>query len=278
MQVVSLAFNLPGPAAARRLQELGARVTKVEPPTGDPMKIFSLDWYHAMTDGQEIITLNLKDPPDRAALNDYLAAADLLLTSSRLRALRGLGLGWEDLHARFPRMCHVAIVGYPDPRQDEPGHDLTYQAEIGLVQPPTMPNTLIADLHGAERAVSAALALLLAREQGEGAGYAEVALSDAAEVFAAPLRYGATREGGVLGGGMDGYRLYEAKDGWVALAALEPVFIMRVQEQLGDEPVSVATIGAFLGAMTVAEIEAWGREHDIPVCGVNEQYAGAASP
>jgi len=277
MQVVSLAFNLPGPAAARRLQELGARVTKVEPPSGDPMQMFSMDWYREMTDGQEIITLNLKDPPDRAELDTRLATADLLLTSSRLRALRGLGLGWDDLHAKFPRLCHVAIVGYPDPRQDVPGHDLTYQAEIGLLQPPNMPNTLVADLHGAERAASAALALLLAREQGLGAGYAEVALSDAAEVFAAPLKYGATREGGVLGGGIDGYRLYEASDGWVALAALEPVFMIRVQEQLGDEPASVATIQAFFSGKTVAEIEAWGHEHDIPVCGVNEQYAGAAN-
>lgn len=276
MHVVSLAINLPGPAAARRLQAFGAQVTKVEPPSGDPMTIFSMDWYRAMTDGQEIVTLNLKDPVERAKLDDLLAEADLLLTANRLRALQGLGLGWEALHARHPRLCHVAIVGYPDPRQDEPGHDLTYQAEIGLVQPPAMPMTLLADLHGAERAVSTALALLLKREHSGTAGYAEVALSDAAEVFTAPLHYGATMPGGVLGGGVDGYRLYEAKDGWVALAALEPVFMMRLQALLDPDPASVASIGALLGAMTVAEIEAWGRTHDIPVCGVNEKYIQAA--
>ena len=250
------------------------RVTKVEPPTGDPMQLFSMDWYRAMTAGQEVVTLNLKDPVDRAKLDDSLAEADLLLTSSRLRALRGLKLGWAELHAKFPRLCQVAIVGYPDPRQDVPGHDLTYQAEIGLIQPPQMPMTLLADLHGAEQAASTALALLLRREQTGKAGYAEVALSDAAEVFAAPLKYGATRQGGVLGGGVDGYRIYAASDGWVALAALEPSFMMRVQAQLDPIPANAETIAAFLGSKTIAEIEAWGHEHDIPVCGVNEAYLG----
>ena len=276
MRVLSLAINLPGPAAARRLQDLGMEVTKVEPPAGDPMRMFSMDWYRAMTDGQEILTLNLKDTVDRAKLDEHLEEADLLLTSSRLRALKALGLGWEALHAKYPRLCHVAIVGYPDPRQDEPGHDLTYQAEIGLVQPPDMPMTLLADLHGAERAASTALALLLQREQDGEGRYAEVALSDAAAVFAAPLEHGATMPGGVLGGGVDGYRLYEARDGWVALAALEPVFIKRVQEQLDPEPVSVGTIAAFFAPLTIAEIEEWGRRHDIPVCGVNEQYIRTA--
>lgn len=273
LRVVSLAINLPGPAAARRLQDLGAQVVKIEPPSGDPMRVFSEAWYSATCAGQEVVTLDLKDPAQRPRLDEYLAAADILITSTRLRAVRTLGLGWDTLHAQFPRLSHVAIVGYPHPRQDEPGHDLTYQAEIGLIQPPRMPMTLLADLHGAEQAVSAALALVLAREQNGGAGgYAEVALSDAAEVFAAPLRYGATRPGGVLGGGVDGYRMYRAADGWIALAALEPVFLMRVEAALAPAQLNAETLAAYFSDKTVGAIEAWGREYDIPVCAVNETY------
>ena len=82
-----------------------------------------------------------------------------------------------------------------------------------------MPRTLLADLAGAERAVSATLALLLDRERGSGAGYAEIALSEAAAFFAEPLRYGITKPGAHLGGGFPGYGLYEAREGWVAIAA-----------------------------------------------------------
>ena len=93
----------------------------------------------------------------------------------------------------------VAIIGYLTPRGDAPGHDLTYLAEFGLLSAPDMPRTLLADLAGAERAVSTTLALLLNRQK-QGAGYAEVALSEAAAFFAEPLRYGITKPGAELGG------------------------------------------------------------------------------
>jgi alpha-methylacyl-CoA racemase len=91
---------------------------------------------------------------------------------------------------------------------------------------------LVADLAGAERAVSAALLLLFTRERGRGAGYAQVALSEAAQSFAEPLRQGLTAPGGVLGGGFPGYRTYRARDGYVALAALEPHFWERLLQEL----------------------------------------------
>ena len=72
-------------------------------------------------------------------------------------------------------------------------------------------------LRPGELATTAAVALLFARERGEEAGYAEVALADAAAAFAAPLRHGATVQGGPLGGGLPQYGLYPSRtsrDGW----------------------------------------------------------------
>ncbi len=145
LSVLSLAVNVPGPVAAALLRDLGARVTKVEPPGGDPLAGVSPGWYADLVRGMEVLRLDLKQAEQRRALEPRLAAADLLLTATRPAALDRLGLGWDAIHARHPRLSVVAIVGYPAPRQDVAGHDLTYQAEQGLVSPPAMPRTLISD-------------------------------------------------------------------------------------------------------------------------------------
>jgi alpha-methylacyl-CoA racemase len=263
MQVVNLAVNLPGPAAAKRLAQMGADVVKVEPPAGDPMEIYNPAWYRDMAAGQLEIRLDLKDGVGRAALERLLSESDLLITATRPAALERLGLGWDALHEKYPRLCQVAIVGYPRPRHNEAGHDLTYQASLGLVNPPHMPRTLLADMAGAEQTVQAALALLLGRERGQGSGYIEVALSEAAAAMAEPLRYGCTCSGALLGGGIPEYNLYQASDGWVALAALEPHFKQRTENVLGVN--STEEYRNAFAAKSASEWQEWGQALDIPV-------------
>jgi alpha-methylacyl-CoA racemase len=265
VRAVSLAVNVPGPTTAARLVALGATVIKVEPPAGDPLAAAHPAWYDELRAGQQVVTLDLKQVADRVRLDELLEPADLLLTSSRPGALARLGLAWAELHARFHRLCQVAIVGHPAPYQDRPGHDLTYAGAHGLVVPPDLPQTLVADLGGAELATTAAVALLLARERGEEAAYAEVALADAASAFAAPRRPGATAPGGSLGGGSPSYALYPTQEGWLAVAALEPHFERRLAEELGlDELTHEALTGAFR-ARTAEQWEAWARERDLPL-------------
>lgn len=266
VRVVSLAPNLPGPAAAMHFVRLGAQVTKVEPPSGDFMAHASPEYYAELTAGQQIVSLDLKSDEGRAELDAMLSGADVLLTSSRPSALAGLGLGWERLHATFPQLVQVAIVGHPGDEADLAGHDLTYQAAFGTLDPPKMPRVLVADLGGAERAVSAGLSALVARERtGEGA-YCEVALSDVAYDFAAPLRHGLTAPGAVLGGGLPQYNVYPSADGWVAVAALEPHFWARLREALGIE--DAGALSEVLCTRTSAEWQEWARERDIPLAAV----------
>ena len=180
-----------------------------------------------------------------------------------------LGLGWPQLHLRHPRLCQVAIVGQRAPKDNLPGHDLCYQASVGLVAPPQMPNTLIADLAGAERAVSAALALLLERERNGAGGYLQVALEEAAEAFIPPLRYGFTVPGGLLGGGLPGYNVYRAREGWIAVGALEPHFLSRLLRALQlDTADREAFQSAFL-ERTAEEWERWALQHDLPIVAVH---------
>ncbi|QIA28149.1 CoA transferase [Thermaerobacter sp. PB12/4term] len=234
-RVVNLAVNVPGPVAAARLQALGATVCKVEPPGGDPLATAAPAWYRSLTAGQEVRRLDLKSAAGREELYRLLAGADLLLTAQRPSALTRLGLSPAELGRRFPHLAHVAIVGYPAPRQEEPGHDLTYLAEAGLLDPPALPRTLLADLAGAERAVAAALALLLARQRGLPLHPVEVSLAEAASALAEPLRHGLTAPGGLLGGGLPFYRCYPAREGWVAVAALEPHFAQRLLAELLED-------------------------------------------
>lgn len=270
LKVINLAVNLPGPAAGRRLQKLGAQVVKIEPPSGDPLFHFMPDWYADMAQGQEIITLDLKDSDQRRRLDQLLAEADLLITATRPAALKRLELGWDELHLKFPNLCQVAIVGYPPPKDNEPGHDLTYQATIGLLDPPHMPRALIADMAGAEIAVSEALALLLAKERAGGAGYAMVALSEAAAYMSEPLQVGFTASGGVVGGGLAEYNLYEATDGWIAVAALEPHFKVALEKALGIKPKGPQDLRPIFAKKSALEWENWAVERNLPIVAVKQ--------
>ena len=263
MKVINLAVNLPGPAAAKRLLQLGAEVVKVEPPGGDPMAHYNRQWYLDMAAGQTVVTLDLKSAEGRAALFDLLATADLLISATRPSAMARLGLEPAALQQYFPRLCQVSIVGYPVPRENEAGHDLTYQASMGLIDPPHMPRSLLSDMAGAERTVSTALALLLNRERrGEG-GYDTVPLSEAVTLLAEPLHYGSTKPGATLGGGIPEYNIYRTSDGWVAVAALEPHFKERLEQGLGiATPEEYRT--AFAGR-SCAYWQGWGQTQDVPI-------------
>lgn len=274
--VVNLAVNVPGPAAAARLRALGACVTKVEPPDGDPLEYGAPDWYQHMKEGAKLVRLNLKDPVQRTQLDELLGTADLLLTSHRPASLQRLGLGWEALHAAFPRLCHVTVVGYPPPRENLPGHDINYQAELGFVVPPHLPRALVPDMAGAEQAISASLALLLARERGLGAGYQLVSLFGAGAEFAASLRWGLTTPGAFLGGALPNYAVYKAKEGHVAVAVLESHFLKQFHKALGEAPESTADYERLFLTRSAQEWHAWAAERELPITAVHEGARGYA--
>lgn len=269
VRVVTTALNLPGPAACARLRELGASVAKVEPPSGDPMQAYSGDWYRRLHEGVAVHRLDLKGDAGRRAMDGLLAGADILVTAQRPSALRRLGLDGESLGQAHPRLCHVAIGGHPPPDDEVAGHDLTYLAAHGLVRPPALPPTLFADMAGAERAVSTALAMLVERANTGRGGSRTVPLEEAARALAAPLREGLTRPGALLGGGLPGYNLYAAKDGWIAVAALEPHFAQRLADAFQLASLSVEALKERFARESVAHWVGWARSRDLPIAAVN---------
>lgn len=268
VRVVSLAGTLPGPVAARRLTREGAHVTRVEGPGGDILRTVAPALVDDLVRGQETVQLNLKDTADQARLAELLDDAHVLLTSSRPSALARLGLTRDSVAQRWPRLAWVAIVGATGDRVEEAGHDLTYQAEAGLLGGGTeLPRVLLADLSCAERVVTETVLSLREVELHNTGGYAEVGLIESARDLGEPLRHGLTAPGGILGGGNPAYNVYQARSGRVALAALEPHFWARTRELLGVEGAHDELAEVFR-QRDAQEWEAWGIEHDVPVVAV----------
>ncbi|RYF38597.1 MAG: CoA transferase [Comamonadaceae bacterium] len=282
VRVLSLALNLPGPAALMRCQQMGATCRKLEPPSGDPMGHYNPAAYAQLHEGVKVAKADLKTPEGQKVLHVELAKADVLLTSFRPAALPALGLEWKDLHTRYPSLCQVAIVGAPGERANEPGHDLTYLADNGLVPGLELPATLYADMAGSLMASEAVLkAALHQSERYAGSGddhpvgqFFEVALSGAAAYIGLPRAWGLTQPQGAVGGAHAGYRVYPCQDGRVAVAALEPHFAAALCAAAGVAasdmkamfaPATREAIGAFFASQTRAQLDRLAREKDIPL-------------
>ena len=283
VRVLSLSLNLPGPAALMRCRQMGATCVKLEPPppagapagaSGDPMGLYNPPAYKELHQGVRVMVADLKTEKGQKALHRELAKADVLLTSFRPSALRKLGLEWKALRKLYPTLSQVAIVGAPGARGEEPGHDLTYLAEHGLVTGLDLPPTLYADMGGSLIASEAVLkAVLLQLKSGKGC-HLEVALSEAAAYLALPRHWGLTQSGAAVGGGHAGYRVYPCKDGRVAVAALEPHFAKSLCAAAGIPYANVLSmlspgthqaLAAYLLGMTRDALDQLAVEHDIPL-------------
>ncbi len=280
VKVLSLALNLPGPAALSRLRTLGAQCVKIEPPaatpagSADPMKSYAPAAYEALHDGIRIVVADLKTDKGRRKLAQELARTDVLLTSFRPAALKKLGLDWKTLHQQYPALSMVSIVGWPGARADIPGHDLTYMAELDLVNGLELPPTLFADMGGALMASEAVLQALLQRHQRGRGSQCEVALSEAAAWLALPRHWGLTQASGAVGGAHAGYRVYACRDGRVAVAALEPHFAAALCDAAGITlrsaqdllaPATRAALADWFVRQTRAGLDALALGRDLPL-------------
>jgi alpha-methylacyl-CoA racemase len=264
VRIVSMALNVPGPVAIARLVAEGARAIKIEPPWGDPLEGLCKTWYDDLHRGITVERIDLKGSEGATRARSLLADNDVFFASHRPSALARLGLDAASLRVAFPSLRHINIVGDRS-NPEEPGHDLTYQARAGLLGALSgvegrnaLPRTLVADMVGAERAHAAVKDAM----SHPGASRI-VGLYDALRDLAAPLRHGLTAAGGHLGGGNPAYGVYAAREGTVAVAALEPHFRSRLYESLGladgDDPSGV------FATKTALEWEQWAAARDLPL-------------
>jgi crotonobetainyl-CoA:carnitine CoA-transferase CaiB-like acyl-CoA transferase len=143
--VVDLCQFLSGPYATLRLQDLGARVIKIErPDAGDLSRRLYLSdteiggdstLFHAINRSKESLALDLKNPADLAALKKLLARTDVMLQNFRPGVIERLGLDYEAVKAINPRLVYASITGYGSdgPWVQRPGQDLLAQARSGVM-------------------------------------------------------------------------------------------------------------------------------------------------
>jgi crotonobetainyl-CoA:carnitine CoA-transferase CaiB-like acyl-CoA transferase len=289
IRVLSVALNLPGPAAVMRLADMGASCTKLEPlppkgspkgSTSDPMGMYAPHAYAQLHAGVKVLQADLKSEKGQAKLHGLLAKSDVLITSFRPSALKKLGLDWDSLRAQFPSLIMVSVVGSKGAAAEIPGHDLTYLAAHGLVNGLNLPATLFADMAGSSLAVEAVLKALWqrarpGRSHGKGV-FHEVALKDAAAYLALPRHWGLTLPRGSVGGAHAGYAVYACIKGRVAVAALEPHFAARLAEAAGIKaakqgknlmllPSTRVKLSEFFAGLTRKQIDALATAHDLPL-------------
>ena len=250
VRIIDLSQVAAGPYATSLLGDFGADVIKVEPVEGEPFrKVDDLygpsdsGYFFGINRSKRAIALDLKSEQGREVLEHLLGEADVLMVSMRPAALARLGIGYEAMHVRFPRLvyCMVTAFGEDGPRAAQPGMDILVQAVGGLMgttgepgRPPVKVGPPVTDFATAYLACFGVLAALRVRDRSGVGQKVSVSLLDTAVSMLAnfvtpylkslvPVR--------PAGGGhpqMVPYQAFATLDGWIIIACLTEQFWARM--------------------------------------------------
>ena len=190
LRVVDCASFVAAPGAATLLGDFGADVIKLEPPEGDAYRYSYLapgqpvpthnHFWMIGSRGKRSLALDLKAPEGIAVLERLLATTDVFITNFPLPVRRRLGIGYEDLAPRHPRLIYASFTAFGEtgPEVDQPGFDsIAYWARSGLMDlmranrdaPPVPPTGGLGD-NPAGVMLYAAIASALYRRERTGLG------------------------------------------------------------------------------------------------------------
>lgn len=189
-RILEVGHMLAGPYCGMLLADLGAEVIKIESGAGDIARqmgrhhVGEHNVYFASLNRNKLsVTLDLASAEGRAAFHALVAGAHGLITNLRPRAIKKLGLTYEDLKAHNPRLACVALTGYglEGPYADRPAYDYVIQAMTGIMQmtgdPDAEPAKAGYSAVDNSAGIMAALALVAKLAEGKG-GQADVAMYD----------------------------------------------------------------------------------------------------
>jgi crotonobetainyl-CoA:carnitine CoA-transferase CaiB-like acyl-CoA transferase len=115
LRVVEFTHMLMGPAAGAVLADLGAEVIRVEPPGGDRTRVLpgsGAGYFWMFNRNKKSVTLDIKHPRGRAIATELAGSADALVENFRPGTMGRLGLGYEELAARYPRLIYLSTKGF----------------------------------------------------------------------------------------------------------------------------------------------------------------------
>jgi itaconate CoA-transferase len=194
MRVIALEHAVAAPLCTRHLADLGADVIKIERPgEGDFARAYDTyvngicSHFIWLNRGKRSVTLDVKNPDARAALDSLIKGADVLIQNLAPGAAARLGLSYEALKPANPKLvvCDISGYGESGPFVQKKAYDLLIQAESGLISvtgspdEPSRVGISIADIATGMYALTGILSALLRRSRtGEGANV-KVAMLDA---------------------------------------------------------------------------------------------------
>jgi crotonobetainyl-CoA:carnitine CoA-transferase CaiB-like acyl-CoA transferase len=203
--VVSLEHAIAAPLCTRQLADLGARVIKVERPgLGDFARAYDTrvkgqaSHFVWTNRSKESLTLDLKQPVALVVLRQLLASADVLVQNLAPGAAARMGLSWEALNQKHPRLivCDISGYGEDGPYRDKKAYDLLIQSEAGLLSvtgtpaEPSKAGNSMADIAAAMYAYTSILsALLLRGKTGQGSHIDVSMLESLGEWMGYPMYY-----------------------------------------------------------------------------------------
>jgi alpha-methylacyl-CoA racemase len=230
--VVDFTRYLPGAYASRELMRLGARVVRVEPPGGDPMRPTATAWDTALRAGSESVVCDL--PDDASFAQALCSRADVVLEGFRPGVAGRLGVGPDDV-PKSTVYCSITGFGDDVRHRLRAGHDVNYLGWAGVLEDtvPALPPLQVADLAaGALGAVTQVLAALLERTRTGVGERLVVSMTHRSHDLVAH-RIGGEPVPRMLTGGLACYGIYAADDGrHLTVGALEPKFFRRLCELL----------------------------------------------
>lgn len=253
--VLDLGHIYQGPYAGFLMATGGARVIKVEPLAGEGLRVRGGNLPFAMLNScKESVTLDLKHPDGLAAFQDLAAAVDVVLVNFAPGVPERLGIGYEQLAARNPRLIYAHGSGFGVRELDGalvetsvPAMDITIQAHAGHMEingypdrPPVKTGTAMIDFLGGTHLYGAITTALFERERTGQGRSVEIRMADAA-YFGLTTALGhwhktgeATRQGNRhVGLGLAPYNVYRCADGYVALIAASNRHWRSVLEVIG---------------------------------------------
>ena len=185
LRVLDMTSVLMGPYATQIMADYGATVTKIEAPQGDVTRQIGPGRHPGMgaiflncNRGKDSVVLDLKTDAGREVILRLVEGADILISNVRPKAMERLGLGWDVLEARNPRLICALLVGFDQrgPYAARPAYDDLIQGGaciphsfVRAGQRPSYVPAAVADRIVGTSAVNAVLAAVIERERsGQG--------------------------------------------------------------------------------------------------------------
>jgi crotonobetainyl-CoA:carnitine CoA-transferase CaiB-like acyl-CoA transferase len=268
--VLDLGGFIAGASCSMMLADLGANVIKIEAPGGDGWRSSGLAFLGSNRSKRGIV-LDLKTPEDRERFLRMIEQADVVLDNMRAGVMDKLGIGWEVLHARNPRLVHGSVTGYgaTGPYAHLPGFDPMAQSRGGIMRAqgepggePVYLQMALCDYATALTAAFGIITALVARERTGAGDRVETCLANSALTMQAGEfifydgRPADPPGGRDLAGRHALYRVYGASDGWLMLACTTDEQACSVASALGVALPEGAGLSHDLYGDVASEIEA----------------------